>query len=80
MNKGNNNTFLLNQFFLWIEIYHNFCHLQIEEIKEDPEQAHIDDNVKSEVDEYLDDLFKKTDTDKDGHVTINEFEYVRDEL
>ena len=38
------------------------------------------DNVKSEVDEYLDDLFKKTDTDKDGHVTINEFEYVRDEL
>ena len=24
--------------------------------------------------------FKKTDTDKDGHVTIKEFEYVRDEL
>ena len=24
--------------------------------------------------------FKKTDADKDGHVTIKEFEYVRDEL
>ena len=24
--------------------------------------------------------FKKTDKDKDGHVTIKEFEHVRDEL
>ena len=63
-----------------METYRNFCHLQIEDIKEDPKQAHIVEGIQSEVDEYLDDLFKKTDKDKDGHVTIHEFEHVRDEL
>jgi|ERR1712037_26565 len=62
------------------EEFKTFFQKKIEDIKEDPKQAHIVEGIQSEVDEYLDDLFKKTDKDKDGHVTIHEFEHVRDEL
>merc|ERR1712037_1061462 len=58
------------------EEFKTFFQKKIEDIK----QAHIVEGIQSEVDEYLDDLFKKTDKDKDGHVTIHEFEHVRDEL
>ena len=57
-----------------------FYQFQIDQIAKDPERAHLVEKVNVNVDEYLDGLFKKTDSDKDGHVTIQEFERVRDEL